>query len=300
MKSPSECERNRTKLDWVLLGLVVAEAILWLSERFQWTELNRSHKGWSVLITLGTLGVTLAFLLLWFAVAMALRQRPKFDVRSLLLLTLVLAVPCSWLGFEIRQAKRQQEAIAAISELGAGVVYDTDLPLDRPFLMRLLGDDFFTRVYCVVVSGADCRGPDVFAHLAQLPEITELTVHQSQLTDACLENLRGLKRLRHLELCETRITGAGLARLAALPELRRINLEGTPITDADLENLKGMTRLEALGLAKTNVTNAGLRHIEGLVNLRVLDLSDSKVTPEALKELQRVLPRCIFSPWIVN
>ena len=93
---------------------------------------------------------------LWFLAALVFRLRFQFSILALLLLTLVVAVPCSWLATEMKAAKKQQEAVEEIEKAGQ-VVFDYELdpdgrwmagatPPGPPWLRNLLGDDLFTDV----------------------------------------------------------------------------------------------------------------------------------------------------------
>ncbi len=53
------------------------------------------------------------------------------------------------------------------------------------------------------------------------------------------------------------LTDAGLEHLKSLTKLRRLNLEQTPIGDAGLEQLAGITSLETLKLSETKIKDEG-------------------------------------------
>lgn len=72
-------------------------------------------------------------------------------------------------------------------------------------------------------------------------------------------------------------TGAGLNHVRGLPRLRELDLGGTHVTDAGLEHLKGLRQLQWLAPRGTEVTDAGLEHLKGLRQLRTLDLSFTRV-----------------------
>ena len=200
--------------DRLVLLLLGIEGCLWLSERFRWVSFNQ-HKGWTVLIAVATVGVFLLLMLLWLVAALLWRFRFQYSIRSLLVLTVAVAIPFSWLGVEMKKAKEQKEAVEAIEKLGGFVAYDYQLDAseDNPFaiktegtkppgptwLRRLLGDEFFANVVDVVLHGSDG-------------------------TDAALEHLKGLSQLQSLYLDETGATDAGLARLKGLGRLQGLDL----------------------------------------------------------------------------
>ena len=119
-----------------------------------------------------------------------------------------------------------------------------------------------------------------------LSEMVYLALNDTQITDAGLAHLRGLTRLQRLWLNNTPITGTGLTHLKGLTNLSDLRLGGTQLTDAGLEYLKGLTALETLDFGGTKITDAGLRHIKTLTGLRWLFLQDTKVTDLGLEHLR--------------
>ena len=99
-----------------MIVLVVAECLLWLSQRFQW--LSFVVQCWIVLIAGTVVVATVLLLPLWFIGSLLFRWRFQFGIRSLLVLVVVVAIPCSWIAEEVQQAKWQREGIAIIQELG--------------------------------------------------------------------------------------------------------------------------------------------------------------------------------------
>ena len=105
--------------DRCVIALPVVEGLLWLSERF-----GRWHKGYAVLTCVATVGAAVLLMLLWFGVAVAFRQRFQFSIGSLFVLTVAVAMPFSWLAVEMKAARKQREAVAAVRESGGDVCYD--------------------------------------------------------------------------------------------------------------------------------------------------------------------------------
>ena len=104
--------------DRLVLLLLAAEGLLWLSERYQWFAFNR-HKGWTALIAVASVGVFFLSMLLWFVFALLFRWRFQFSIRSLLLLTVAVALPCSWLTVAMDAARGQREAVKWFQEASA-------------------------------------------------------------------------------------------------------------------------------------------------------------------------------------
>jgi energy-converting hydrogenase Eha subunit A len=313
--------------DWPIVAMLVfAEELLWLSERFQWFGFN-AHKGWTVLIAVAAVGVAFVLMLLWLVVAYVSRWRFQFSIPYLLVLTVVVAFPCSWLAVEIKAAYEQKEVVDAIVGVHGAICYDYESdasrgPARRPqppapeWLQNLLGTDFFASVASV-----DCPNEITEAQMAGLTRLQILRLSDTRITDAALAHLAGLPRLESLGLLRTRVTDAGLAHLAGLTRLESLYISNfppflTPITDAGLAHLSGLTRLQILVLSETSITDAGLAHLSGLTQLQILVLSatsitdaglaqfagltqlkelwvvNTQVTDEGVKKLQRALPNC--------
>ena len=255
---------HRPAPDRCVVALLALEGLLLLSAWFRWFPFNQ-HKGYTVLITIASVGLALLLMLLWFLAALVFRWQFQFSILSLLLLVVVVAAPCSWLATAMKQARKQQEVVEEIETLGKTgyfwpepfnghrfgpepppVVYDwmTDeasnwRPNARPpapaWLRKRLGDDFFT-------------------------DVVSVTLDYSAITDAQLKHLEGLTRLRELRTCQ--LTDAGLGQLEGLTQLRVLGLTGTAVSDAGLQYLRGLTELQRLYLGGTNVTDKGVQDLQ--------------------------------------
>ena len=98
-----------------------------------------------------------------------------------------------------------------------------------------------------------------------------------------------------LNLRYTQVTDAGLKELAGLKSLHTLGLSGTQVTDAGLKELAGLKSLHTLYLSETQVTGAGLKELAGLKSLHTLYLSYTKVTGAGVAELQKALPALAIS-----
>src|SRR5713226_1401568 len=125
--------------------------------------------------------------------------------------------------------------------------------------------------------------------LAKLPTPTMafgLDLSGTQVTDAGLKDLAGLKSLQMLNLYyASRITDAGLKELAGLKNLQTLYLGFTKVTDAGLKELAGLKSLQSLYLGDTKVTDTGLKELAELKSLQLLKLSFAQVTDAGLKDL---------------
>jgi len=275
-------------------ALMVMECLLWLSNRVGWW-----YKGLAVLTCLAVVGVFLLMMLLWFAVALVLRERFQFGIRSLLSLTLAVALPFSWLAVEIKSAREQREAVDAIEKLTGDsqrLRYDLEFNKDNhtihsfrhpAWLCGLMGDDFFEEL-----SSVDLRDTAVtdawLAHVTRLTGLRTLVLGGTQVTDAGMAQLAGLTQLRGLNLRRTHVTDAGLVDIARMTKLQGLSLNDTQVTDEGLKQLARLTQLRSLELSGTQITDAGLAHIAGLTQLQDLEIGYTQVSDEGLKHLARL------------
>jgi len=166
----------------------------------------------------------------------------------------------------------QGKAIAALKELGA-IVKTQDKALGQPL---------------VSVSLAKVTEP----HIVQLRVLTALLPIRLQLweweiTDADVKLLSRLTDLQSLELVHTRVTDVGLSYLRGLTRLRELELFVCySITDAGMRQVSELRNLEVLSLTYNHVTDAGLKQLKGLTKLRELDLTATKISDPELEHLQ--------------
>ncbi|MEK6261364.1 MAG: hypothetical protein AABP62_22420 [Planctomycetota bacterium] len=121
-----------------------------------------------------------------------------------------------------------------------------------------------------------------------LPNLRELCLSESSISDAGLANLRHLPSLVHLDLSQTLVTDEGLVHLKSSPFLRTLYLAGNTITDQGAATLASMHNLESLNLNMASLTEQGVMQLASLPRLRHLRIS--YVPPELLRKLRQRLP----------
>ena len=110
---------------------------------------------------------------------------------------------------------------------------------------RWLGDDFFADVVHVGYSTG------------------VLLIGSVPITDAWLEHIGKITRLRVLNLRMTEVSDAGLKKIEGLTRLRDLNLCVTTITDAGLESVGKLTGLEVLNLMGDSSIRRGPGEADG-------------------------------------
>ena len=104
----------------------------------------------------------------------------------------------------------------------------------------------------VVLTGWD---RDDYSFLAERPEIEILEMANPDVTDATLDLLDALPRLKELTLNDSQITDAGLAKLAALPALEILRVARTPITP---DGVKAFLAAAPPQLSQLDVSGCGI------------------------------------------
>ncbi len=230
---------------WLVLLVLVVEVTLWLSDRAGWPAWQ---KGFAVSIDVAAVGLMLTALLLWWLAALLFRLRFQFGIRSMLVLVIVVAVPCSWFAAEMKKAREQKATVEAIERAGGYCEYDREVSgtfvyftIYGPKWLRLfLGDGFFNEVKYVSFGTTIARratNTDL-AHVAELKHVDWLFVGDTQITDAGLAKIAGLADLRELILACPKITDRGMEHLGGMKKLRNLYFSGTQVTDKGVEKLR--------------------------------------------------------------
>jgi serine/threonine protein kinase/Leucine-rich repeat (LRR) protein len=132
----------------------------------------------------------------------------------------------------------------------------------------------------LVLTATDVKG---LQHVSQLRNLQILNLHDTKITDTCLQDLKNLSRLRSLDLSQTKVTDEGLATVAAHSELRDLYLwDCEKIGDPGVQHLKDLQHLQVLHLEGTGVTDVGLQHLKNLRQLEKLLLGHTAVSDAAL------------------
>src|SRR5262249_34376161 len=92
-----------------------------------------------------------------------------------------------------------------------------------------------------------------------------------------------------VDLSNTWVTDADLAKVARLPHLQSIKLSYTRITDLGLERLAPLRDVTTLNLYYAeSVTDQGIAHLKHWKNLEHLDLRGTKVTSTLFEHIARM------------
>jgi hypothetical protein len=240
------------------------------------------------------------------------RRYLRLTVRALIVLVLVIGGALGWL---VRSARLQRDAVGAIAKAGGTVFYDWEWkdgtyisggqPFARKWLVGRIGVDYFGHPVCVDFIETDAANFAPFESLPPLPaprdpfapfkSLPPLPAPETSPAEGEPEGMPELpeifslspdpEQIHDTELARGKITDAALAHLAGLTNLISLKVTGIPITGAGLMHLKGLTNLGVLRLDYTRVTDAGLAHLKGLSNLCFLGLAFTPVTDAGLSHI---------------
>lgn len=129
----------------------------------------------------------------------------------------------------------------------------------------------------------------------QFPELEELSMANTGLSDEFLMTLPKLPKLKRLVLDNNPLLGRTLGQLHNQPELTDLSLNCPSIGDLLGKNLGHLKRLQHLSLIDANLSDTGIRHLEGLTELQALNLTGTKVTAAGVAALQKALPKCTIT-----
>ena len=124
---------------------------------------------------------------------------------------------------------------------------------------------------------------DALKLIGQLANVEVVKIDFSpNVSNAGVEHLKRLTKLKTLHLVRTAVNGEGMQHLVGLP-LEEINLQLSDVSDDGMPHLAKIPSLKRIMLIKTKITDAGIEQLKALENLEKLDLQDVvTVTPACL------------------
>ena len=226
------------------------------------------------------------------------RRWNTIGLRGLMLLVLVIGL---WLGWTVRKARQQREAVKAIQNFGGHVLYDWEfvngpgvvppgysvwkpswgkfIPGRKPkvpgWLRRAIGDEYFQDI----------------AHVSLLVNIAEGTstwpLANQTFADEAFRRLSTQFRVRTLQLGGEQISESNLAYVGRMSSLEELLISwGRVITDESFAHLAGLTNLRILYFSNSNLTDKGLKHLKGLHRLEILHIRGYVFSDEGLAQLR--------------
>ena len=232
------------------------------------------------------------------------RWRPS--LRSLLLVTGILAALAAWVGAEMRSATLRMRAARLLASQGVViqaapadsllVAMMPGTPSEPPaVLQRWLGNDIFSSFTTVMLDGRRSRANYDWAKIEEAiqiaPRIREVHIQNCPLRT---EDLAPFLALPQLEGITTRHCGLSDNHLPEIRStaLKRFDGAHTWLGDRAAADLSACSGLTHLTLDRTRLTDAGLEHLKKLKNLKQLSILRTRVSPAAIKKFSDVMPDC--------
>jgi hypothetical protein len=193
----------------------------------------------------------------------------QFTLLELFLLTLLVAVTCSWWLSHYLHQQKEQELIAPIEQLE--YVY-VEKEYDGPvFLKKLIGLKYLQNFYLVTSISYD----DIF--------LEDNNPMENKIKfDALLTRIIKLQYLESLSITSNDFLDKHL--------IYGIQINGQ--TTLALPNLK---RLKHLTIYSDNITDQSVEFLEKLTQLEELDIQSTKITKSGVEKLRIALPQCEIS-----
>lgn len=221
-----------------------------------------------------------------------LRRRLKMSLPAAMLLVAFVGL---YMGYIANKVWRQRTVVAAVKELGGGVMYDwrfnnghvDDMlnPYGRPWgpawLRRIVGDEYFQEIVrvdtCSTTPPPEGAVDDLIAKLRGLPRLQFVEVMYA--SDRGMTYLRGVPNLKTLIIVgPNRVTEAGIAALAGKGGLAEVRIFDAALRDSWLKPLSLLPDLECLDLRGPDITDKGLAHLRSMKTLSFLSISENRNT----------------------
>jgi internalin A len=143
------------------------------------------------------------------------------------------------------------------------------------------------------VTGVNLRGSWVgdtdLRRLNDLPDLSDLDLSLTHITDQGMQEIKGLKGITDLNLYFTEyVTDEGAAAIQDWKKLKKLNLHGTKIGDTALEHISGLTALESLNVGSTLMTDVGLERLTNLTHLKELTMGGNELGDAGLQALRQM------------
>ena len=208
----------------------------------------------------------------------------RYKLRTLLLLTTLLAILC---GSVVNRADQQRRTVELVQRLGGMLYFD----------YQYTGSDVsVTKTKQAISYSSNRIGTEPISVMASQGTMgVGGTIADSRVKKSSWP--RWLRRLFRAEsfravsfvsITATDLSEADLMAIGRLKSLKALHLARTNVTDEGLKHLRGLTRLKVLDLGDTAITNDGLRHLARLKDLQWLDVQDCKVTDEGMHHLAQL------------
>jgi hypothetical protein len=113
----------------------------------------------------------------------------------------------------------------------------------------------------------------------------------SQVSDKDVELLAPLApNITDVDLSDTKITDAAMAVIGTFPRLTKLNISNTGVTDAGIASIKKLPNLDFLAAHSTSLSDASIDILKGMRKLKSVYLWKTRVSSTSAAALQKALP----------
>ena len=129
---------------------------------------------------------------------------------------------------------------------------------------------------------------EVIRTALRIPDTTTIHIEQKPITDPDLELLRDNPNITNLLLDESEITDSGIATITTLPNLFHLRVR-SKVTDTCIDDLLRIESLKVLNLPYADFTDEGLQRLANHPRIELLRLRSPRVTDAsmlAISEMQ--------------
>ena len=136
----------------------------------------------------------------------------------------------------------------------------------------------------VSLNGCPVTDRGVAALISKCPNIAQVFLANTGVTDATLKSLAGQRKLTFLRVDGTKINGSGLAALAGLP-ITGLDASKCDLTEEAFVSIGKMPELTRLSIQAAKFKPTWLKHIATAPKLKYLDLLRTDADDDAAKSL---------------
>jgi len=174
--------------------------------------------------------------------------------------------------------------LAFESHQGTVVVTEINM-LGRPFENEYLAELGGTSLLRLDLSRCDIHDNDIQAIVGKCPNLRELNLSRTKITDASINLLRDITHLESVTFYVPKMNDESIQSLAKYQSLRSIWF-GTERMDLALKALSVLPKLELLDLSEIKLSTQDLKILKDLPHLRTLLLTcNSKITDDHMRQI---------------
>lgn len=244
--------------------------------------------------------------------------KKRFAVRTLLIITAVVALLFAWVSKPLSLYRAEQQAIKEIREAGGSVRKDRASPGKRAnskfrlqeahWTSTFFGVDIFARVRSVdsgtkaddaalsqlgslagvesVTLSSPSLGEATVLQLARLPQLKFLALNGVTFPPTALSKLtENCPQLRRFYFSDGNATADYLGQLPSSIDLEYLYLEGSECDDLTMEKLQDVNSIDQLEIHRASITDEGLRYLSKHSSLQALRLVETNVGGNGLAML---------------